>query len=179
MTNKEIILQTALLLFAEQGYDRTPTSQIAKEAGVSEGLIFRHYGNKAGLLQAIIGEGLAQIAGTMQSYQDASIEPRTAILEHIRRSCRLMQEHETFWRLAQKVRFQPAVLEAASVQMEEVNRFIIGQLTRNFQKLGYPSPETEALLLFALIDGVTIHYLQNPKEYPLEAMQDILLEKYR
>ena len=49
MSNKENILHTALRLFAEQGYDRTPTSQIAREAGVSEGLIFRHYGSKAGL----------------------------------------------------------------------------------------------------------------------------------
>jgi AcrR family transcriptional regulator len=47
---KELILQTALRLFSEQGYEATPTNRIAKEAGVSEGLIFRHFENKEGLL---------------------------------------------------------------------------------------------------------------------------------
>ena len=51
MTEKqENILNTALELFAKDGYDATSTSKIAKCAGVSEGLIFRHYGSKDGLL---------------------------------------------------------------------------------------------------------------------------------
>ena len=55
MTEKqELILETALRLFAKYGFDTTPTSQIAKEAGVSEGLIFRHFTNKDGLMDAIL-----------------------------------------------------------------------------------------------------------------------------
>src|SRR5690349_24601357 len=81
VTNKQQILQSALTLFAQQGYDRTPTSQIARAAGVSEGLIFRHYGSKAGLLEAIIRTGFGQIAETMQAY-GAEADPSKAIALH-------------------------------------------------------------------------------------------------
>ncbi|MBL7828296.1 MAG: TetR/AcrR family transcriptional regulator [Saprospiraceae bacterium] len=177
MTNKEQILQTALALFAEQGYDRTPTSQIAREAGVSEGLIFRHFGSKDALLAAIIQLGLSQIAESMQGYTGQAA-PHGAIAEHIARSFALVRAHETFWRLVQKARFQPAVRQTAAAQIEEVNRFIVGQLTAHFQQAGSANPQLEALHLFALIDGVTIHYLDNPAEYPLDAMQQFLIQKY-
>lgn len=178
MSNKENILSAALELFAEQGYDRTPTSQIARKAGVSEGLIFRHFGNKAGLLEAIIRQGLALIAESMQPYDNAAITPREAIVQHIERSFRLMRDHETFWRLAHKVRFQAAVQDVAAVQMEQVNAFIVTNLTENFEKAGYPQPQLEALLLFALIDAITLHYLADPSRYPLDAMQSLVRERY-
>ena len=43
---KEKILQSALELFAKEGFTATSTSKIAKHAGVSEGLIFRHFGSR-------------------------------------------------------------------------------------------------------------------------------------
>lgn len=179
MTNKDIILQTALQLFGEQGYDRTPTSQIAKQAGVSEGLIFRHYTNKAGLLAAIIQEGMAKIAATMQPYSEVAEDPRTALVLHIEQSLTAIREHQAFWRLATKVRFQSTVLEIAGEQIEAVNQFIVIQLTENFRKLNAPQPEQEALLLFALIDGVCLHWLQDPTDYPLDEMKILLTKKYR
>ena len=58
MTDKQQqILHCALELFSTEGYKGTSTSKIANKAGVSEGLIFRHFKNKDGLLQAIIDNG--------------------------------------------------------------------------------------------------------------------------
>jgi AcrR family transcriptional regulator len=46
----EEIVRAALRLFAEQGFDETPMSQIAQEAGVSERTLFRYFGTKQDLL---------------------------------------------------------------------------------------------------------------------------------
>jgi AcrR family transcriptional regulator len=178
MSNKENIVFVALELFGEQGYDRTPTAQIARQAGVSEGLIFRHFGSKSGLLAAIIHEGLAHIAATMTSYAELSAEPRDAILQHIERSLSAIRAEEKFWRLATKMRFQTEVLREAAAEIEKVNQYVLQHLSDNFRRLGAASPEHEALLLFALIDGVCLHWLQNPAEYPLEAMKNLLVKKY-
>ena len=55
---REQILETALGLFAVQGFDATSTRQIAKEAGVAEGLIFHYFPTKASLLTAILQDRL-------------------------------------------------------------------------------------------------------------------------
>ena len=52
------ILGTALRLFAERGFDGTSTRQIAKEAGIAEGLIFHYFPTKASLLTAILEDRL-------------------------------------------------------------------------------------------------------------------------
>jgi AcrR family transcriptional regulator len=55
---REQILKTALKLFAAQGFDATSTRQIAKEAGIAEGLIFHYFPTKASLLTAILEDRL-------------------------------------------------------------------------------------------------------------------------
>src|SRR5829696_2942799 len=55
---REQILRTALKLFAAQGFDATSTRQIAKEAGIAEGLIFHYFPTKGSLLTAILQDRL-------------------------------------------------------------------------------------------------------------------------
>jgi AcrR family transcriptional regulator len=55
---REQILGTALKLFADRGFDATSTRQIAKEAGIAEGLIFHYFPTKASLLTAILEDRL-------------------------------------------------------------------------------------------------------------------------
>jgi len=52
------ILDAAAALFTEQGFDGTTTRQIASRAGVVEPLVFRQFGSKAGLLEAVVVEPL-------------------------------------------------------------------------------------------------------------------------
>lgn len=51
---QKLIFQSAIELFADQGYDNTSTKEIAQHAGVSEGSIFRKFKNKEELLMAIL-----------------------------------------------------------------------------------------------------------------------------
>jgi AcrR family transcriptional regulator len=51
---REQILQTAVTLFSQRGFKGTTTKEIAKAAGVSEAIIFRHFANKEELYGAIL-----------------------------------------------------------------------------------------------------------------------------
>ena len=46
------VLQSAVILFSEQGYDKTTTKDIAQHAQVAEGTVFKHFKNKQTLLYA-------------------------------------------------------------------------------------------------------------------------------
>ncbi len=51
---EEKILKAATKLFSEYGYNGVSTKKIADTAGVNEVTLFRHFGNKSNLLQAVI-----------------------------------------------------------------------------------------------------------------------------
>ncbi len=53
MKKKERILQTALKLFIDKGFDRTPTSLISKKARVATGTLFHHFKNKEALINTL------------------------------------------------------------------------------------------------------------------------------
>jgi AcrR family transcriptional regulator len=48
------ILDAAEGLFAEEGYDATPTSRIAERAGVYKGLVFHYFARKIDILLALV-----------------------------------------------------------------------------------------------------------------------------
>ncbi|AKB85248.1 TetR/AcrR family transcriptional regulator [Methanococcoides methylutens] len=50
MGKREQIINAAIRLFVEQGFDNTPTSQISKEAGVATGTLFNYFSTKEELI---------------------------------------------------------------------------------------------------------------------------------
>jgi len=57
METRERILRSALDLFSKQGYRATTTREIAREAGVNELTIFRHFTSKEKLLGEVMDFG--------------------------------------------------------------------------------------------------------------------------
>jgi AcrR family transcriptional regulator len=51
---REQIIEAAITLFAQQGFDGTSTRQIAGSIGITEGLIFHYFSTKADLLSAVL-----------------------------------------------------------------------------------------------------------------------------
>ncbi|MFS0916960.1 TetR/AcrR family transcriptional regulator [Brevibacillus sp. 179-C 1.1 NHS] len=63
MTEKQRnILRASVKLFAEKGFHASSTAEIAKEAGVAEGTIFRHYKSKKEILLAVVAPVLVKFA---------------------------------------------------------------------------------------------------------------------
>ncbi|WP_010095714.1 TetR/AcrR family transcriptional regulator [Ornithinibacillus scapharcae] len=56
------IVEAAIEIFSEKGFAATSTSEIAKQAGVAEGTIFRHYKTKKDLLISIVMPVISKFA---------------------------------------------------------------------------------------------------------------------
>ena len=59
MDNRMNILEKALHLFYEKGYDAIGVQEIADAAGVTKPTLYHYFGSKYGLLQAVAMEGYA------------------------------------------------------------------------------------------------------------------------
>lgn len=71
LARKEHILETALKLFARQGFDGTSTKQIAQAAGVAEGLIFHYFPTKDDLLNSVM-ESRHSFVGELRKLLDGA-----------------------------------------------------------------------------------------------------------
>jgi AcrR family transcriptional regulator len=69
------ILEAAMQCFAKQGYDKTSTEAIAKAAGVSQGIIFHHFGTKEGLFSAIVRQGIEALEGCAERAEQSGLPP--------------------------------------------------------------------------------------------------------
>lgn len=77
-----IVLKTAGQCFAEKGYKKTTTDEIARRSGVSKGLVFHFFGSKRRLFESIIEDSLNQWA-TLSEYRASGVEKNS--LEELRR----------------------------------------------------------------------------------------------
>ena len=62
---RDRIAEAAARLFAERGYGATKTSEIAAAAGVSEGILFHHFGSKRELFAQVAGDYGRGLASAM------------------------------------------------------------------------------------------------------------------
>lgn len=172
MTEKqERILKVALQLFAEQGYHSTSTSKVAKAAGVSEGLIFRHFKNKEGLLEAIM-EMAKQSAFETYAVMMAKSDPREIITGTIEMSLHMPEESKTLWRLIYALKWQ------ADVYDHSISAPLRQALEHAFEKLNYDDPKAEAEAVLILVDGIaTSSILRQPEN--IEAAIKSLSKHYQ
>ncbi len=167
---KEKILQAALQLFAKEGFYATSTSKIAKVAEVSEGLIFRHFGNKEGLLQAILNEGEIKIKTLMVDIV-METEPKEVIRKAIEMTGKVDKADYDFWKLQFKLKWE---LEINSDKKMEPLQMA---LTNAFQKLNYESPQLEAQLIILFIDSLGSSVLKGSNVNATDII-NLLLKKY-
>lgn len=167
---KENILSAALELFANEGYNATATSRIAKQAGVSEGLIFRHFESKKGLLQAIMAGAEARIAQLLAPIVFES-DPKKVIRSLVLLPFNIDPDEYDYWRLQFMLKWEKDYNHPQKMKP------LIDKLTWAFTELHYPAPEQEALLLNQLIDSISIGILQQGIESQ-ELIKSLLLSKY-
>jgi len=98
---KEQIVSAVGKIFARKGLAGATTRELAKEAGVSEALLFKHYPNKKALYQASLSSCGAEAEPGMDRIKDLDASTSTLILLvhfHISHLMQLAKKPETLFR---------------------------------------------------------------------------------
>jgi len=150
---QEQILAAAVGLFARQGYARTTTKEIAREAGVSEGTIYRYFDSKQDLLFAFVESvGVQTLGPVLQGEAEAGAAEvvRAFFLDRLalaERNLPLMKV------VVGEALFDPALARAfAAKVVKPVSEMLEGFLTASMRagRLREVDPRLAALALAGL-----------------------------
>lgn len=70
-SQRETIMLAALACFAHNGYDATRIRDIAQEAGVSDGALYRHFSSKEALAQQLHVQAISDFTAELAACADA------------------------------------------------------------------------------------------------------------
>lgn len=96
---REQIVEAATRVFAQKGFSRATTREVAREAGVSEGTIYNYFEDKDALLMAIL-EGLNETQRRAEDFEEGmATDFRGFLEEYLRRRMSLIWENREVFRV--------------------------------------------------------------------------------
>ncbi len=172
----EHIKLCALQLFAENGYDTTPISKIAKVAGISKGLIYNYFSSKEELLKEILISGLKNFISFLKIEEIDRIK-REEIIAFVDGNLNLLKQNTDYYKLYFSLVMQPKTVQLLENEMRDVFGQIFEKFIHYFEQQGEDQPYVKARYLLAIFDGIGIHYIIDPERFPLDEIQEILITK--
>lgn len=174
--SRRAILDAALRLFAHEGYHAVSVSRIASEAKVSKGLMYNYFSSKEELLKGIVDHAINQSESEFQYPIHAA--PKEQLRITIDYVFSALQQHKTMHRLLMALTIQihdfDFIHEIAMAKRDQYKSLF----TDLFDRLRYPDPESEALILSAIFDGISLQYMVLDSDYDLNAMKSSLIKRY-
>ncbi|MBW2708551.1 MAG: TetR/AcrR family transcriptional regulator [Deltaproteobacteria bacterium] len=174
MSRKEAILLAATQLFAKRGFSATPTSAIAKEAGVAEGLIFHYFRTKEGILSNLLNEMTESYLSESRDRMDHCATGLDAIKASIRFHFQFSRDNSEA--LAVLIRDFPFSVPRGGETLSKLTKDGADRVTHLWEECidrgkkdgsirGVPTRET-ALLLWGMLTGVSRLQILGPIEVP-------------
>jgi AcrR family transcriptional regulator len=176
-SRKKAIMDTALELFATEGFDATPISKIAEQAGISKGLLYNYFESKEDLIRQIIFNGIDNITRFVDPNRDGVLT-RKEMEYFIDEIFRALQDEPHYWRLYFSLFFQPHVLRLVEKRLTVMIHTYMKMLFAYFESMGSEDAQTDAIFFGALLDGIGFQFLISPEHFPLEKVKNKLLKMY-
>jgi AcrR family transcriptional regulator len=169
--------RAALRVFARRGYAGATVRDVAREAGVAQGLLYNYYRGKHELLAAVFRRSAADVQLSFAAAA-GDVPPAERLARLVRAAFAVVREHLDFWQLMYGVRQQADVVAALGPALHAWTDGVRATLEAHLRDAGYRDPAVGARLLFAAIDGVAQHFALDPDGYPLDAVAECLIATF-
>lgn len=175
---RELILNTALEFFAQQGFHSTSIDQIAKKAGISKGLIYNYFESKNSILNEILKTGFDAIYYYFDINHDGVLSYNEFEF-FIRKSFDEMTGNRNFWKLYFSLMMQPVVTEKYINNYSEASSNLYKILIRFLTDLGSTHPQKDILIVSSLLKGAFMIMVTSPSFNEEEKYVDTILEGFQ
>lgn len=175
-SSKENILNAALKLFSANGYFNTSTREIAKQAKISNGLLYNYFKSKEQLLIEIVNKTFKVFDNTMVSDKELSAERR--ISQTIEHFFKLIKNKQKLVRMMTQMGLQTGKFDFINKMISKKYTSEVKKLRQSLKEIDSAFGDMEANLLMATLDGIMFEVLTMGDVIPVEKMKKALLEKY-
>jgi AcrR family transcriptional regulator len=171
LERREQLLDVTAEMISDGGFPVVTIKSVAARAGISRPIVYEHFGDLQGLLEALVDREMNQALAQVSESEVAELgerEPLELILESLRIYLSVVQQHPDTWRL---------VLMPAEGVPESLQRRIMRGRAAVLQKLTEaagpgpapssrsPDPEVTARTLSAMADEYARLILTDPSAY--------------
>lgn len=174
---REKLIAAGFRVLSERGYDATTVKEVAKEAGVNQGLVHYYFGSKDGLLLAVTDEAFRQYSAELQRLReetpleglaDASFAWGERLLREAPEQFRL--RFELFALGLRNRELQGPVSAMAQRGADEVAR-AFARVRGGAEAPVDAEDRQRATLLLACFDGLALRHLLEPRFDPQPAFE--------
>jgi AcrR family transcriptional regulator len=161
LDRRNIIINAAEKVFAEKPFSKVSMRDIAREAGISPALIYRHFPDQQHLFVE------AFLRGSRNLIEQFSELPRSADGPRLEKAAEIfiayLTEHEQYFKMMTHFMLEGTVHENLFDQLNAIERSMLDQFDRLMQ--GSDSIKDTRLIshcFFAALNGILITFRQHP-----------------
>ena len=175
------IVETAIRTIATRGYSQASLAEIAREAGISKGVISYHFEGKVELVEEILSRLLREPAEFIKERVDSRERAMDKVRAYVTANFEFMKTHRDhyvalvdLWESRGSEYGKRFGAEAYEPSRAYLSRILeTGEARGEFRRLTHA---TVASVIQAAIDGVMLQWVFDEKAIDLDACRDQILE---
>lgn len=185
---KQNILTASLEVFSRKGYMATRVEEIAKQANVTTGAIYHHFGGKSALYIALIEMSSARSNQLAQQIVEEGGTPLTVLRRLLVRLFEFAEEDKEYRAVLElflnKTEFSPeiAIITEQTLEGRRQLAKFFSNLIKEGIKAGefHPdaSPEDAALTLVGFLNGMGLIWVQDPEHFSIKERAENLVDSF-
>lgn len=173
-----LILDSALEIFAENGYHASSIQMISKKAGISKGLMYNYFKSKEDLLRAIINKFIEE-AWMFFDFNKDGVLSEDEFFYFIEKSIESISNNFHAWKLYTALMFQTDVTDIAFKNIDFKQDDYVSMLLKFFEKINSKNPYEELMLFSVILKGVTVMYISDTQKFPINQYKDMIINFYK
>jgi AcrR family transcriptional regulator len=157
----ETLLNVAVRLFNERGYDGTSMEDLSRKLGITKSAIYYHVPSKEELLRLAVDRALDGLFAVAEEIREGDGRAITQLEELVRGSVRLLVRELPFVTLLLRVRGNTKVERAALARRRDFDRLVTDLVTRARDEGDLRAdidPATTSRLLFGMVNSLIEWY---------------------
>jgi AcrR family transcriptional regulator len=172
------ILDAAVDLFAEQGYDGTSVAEVITRAGVAKGGFYHHFASKEDLLYEVYGDLISRQLGAMDDILARQDRPaatlRALIVDLVTSTAASTKQALVFWREMHKLSAQRAEqYRRQRRRYHEAVRRLIREAQASGEFAATAPPDTITFTIFGVVNELPTWYRPTGRKRPAQLAGEI------